>query len=68
MAGSFFKTPLVSLRLLAEFTENTTAAYHSIRRLSGEVKLACLAGFDQCELKGFRQGGAAVDMKSRLWC
>lgn len=64
-AGSFFKNPLVSSEIAAELQKNypTIPLYP---QENGEVKLAAGWLIDRCELKGFRQGGAAVHDKQAL--
>lgn len=64
-AGSFFKNPLVSSETAAELQKQypTIPLYPQD---GGEVKLAAGWLIDRCELKGFRQGGAAVHEKQAL--
>ncbi|MBK0004524.1 UDP-N-acetylmuramate dehydrogenase [Erwinia sp. S38] len=64
-AGSFFKNPLVSSKVAAELQQHYPAI-PLYPQVSGEVKLAAGWLIDQCELKGFRQGGAAVHEKQAL--
>lgn len=64
-AGSFFKNPLVS----AETAAYLQARYPDIPHYPqerGEVKLAAGWLIDQCSLKGFRHGGAAVHQQQAL--
>ncbi|WP_338634940.1 UDP-N-acetylmuramate dehydrogenase [Erwinia persicina] len=64
-AGSFFKNPLVS----AETAAYLKARYPDIPHYpqeKGEVKLAAGWLIDQCSLKGFRHGGAAVHQQQAL--
>jgi len=64
-AGSFFKNPVIDV---AKFAQIQTA-YPNIPnypQADGTVKLAAGWLIDQCELKGFRLGGAAVHEKQAL--
>lgn len=64
-AGSFFKNPLVSTAK----AEDLKAHYPTIplyKQDNGEVKLAAGWLIEQCALKGFRYGGAAVHDKQAL--
>lgn len=64
-AGSFFKNPLVSAEVAAGLKER----YQAIPlypQEGGEVKLAAGWLIDQCDLKGFHQGDAAVHEKQAL--
>lgn len=64
-AGSFFKNPLVSADLAAALLIN----YPDIPQYpqqGGTVKLAAGWLIDQCALKGFRLGGAAVHQQQAL--
>ncbi|QGU89324.1 UDP-N-acetylmuramate dehydrogenase [Erwinia sorbitola] len=64
-AGSFFKNPLVS----AELAEQLRTEYPGIPQYpqdGGSVKLAAGWLIDQCTLKGFRLGGAAVHQQQAL--
>lgn len=64
-AGSFFKNPLVSADLAAALQ----IKYPNIPQYpqeSGNVKLAAGWLIDQCALKGFRLGGAAVHQQQAL--
>lgn len=64
-AGSFFKNPLVSAtkaeRILATFPSAP-----SYRQKNGTVKLAAGWLIDQCHLKGYAIGGAAVHQQQAL--
>ncbi len=64
-AGSFFKNPVIDA---AKFAQIQTA-YPNIPnypQANGTVKLAAGWLIDQCELKGFQVGGAAVHEKQAL--
>lgn len=63
--GSFFKNPVVS----AEQADALSAQYPNMPRYpqaDGSVKLAAGWLIDQCRLKGFQIGGAAVHEKQAL--
>lgn len=63
--GSFFKNPLVS----REQTDRLMQVYPDMPhypQANGEVKLAAGWLIDQCQLKGFRTGGAAVHQQQAL--
>lgn len=64
-AGSFFKNPLVS----ADIAAALKAQYPDIPQYpqnADEVKLAAGWLIDQCALKGYRHGGAAVHQQQAL--
>ncbi len=64
-AGSFFKNPLVSAELAAIIADK----FPNMPRYpqdDGQVKLAAGWLIDQCELKGYRHGGAAVHLQQAL--
>ncbi len=64
-AGSFFKNPLVS----ADAAQNLLRCYPDAPHYpqpDGAVKLAAGWLIDQCALKGYRSGGAAVHEKQAL--
>lgn len=64
-AGSFFKNPIISL---AKLTELQTACPHipHYPQADGTVKLPAGWLIDQCQLKGFQLGGAAVHTEQAL--
>lgn len=64
-AGSFFKNPLIT----ADLAEQLISRYPDIPlypQASGEVKVAAGWLIEQCQLKGFRYGGAAVHQYQAL--
>ena len=63
--GSFFKNPLVSAEQLTELLAQWPAIPH-YPQPDGEVKLAAGWLIDQCQLKGFSVGGAAVHRQQAL--
>lgn len=64
-AGSFFKNPLVSEEKGAELVALYPGMPHYPQR-DGQVKLAAGWLIDQCELKGYQIGGAAVHRQQAL--
>ncbi|ULJ61170.1 UDP-N-acetylmuramate dehydrogenase [Wielerella bovis] len=63
--GSFYKNPIVSAKL----ADNIQAAYPNMPRYpqdNGNVKLAAAWLIDQCSLKNYQIGGAAVHDKQAL--
>ncbi len=64
-AGSFFKNPLVSADVAQNLLRHYPEAPH-YPQPSGEVKLAAGWLIDQCAMKGFRLGAAAVHEKQAL--
>ncbi|MEZ3501829.1 UDP-N-acetylmuramate dehydrogenase [Pantoea sp. KPR_PJ] len=63
--GSFFKNPLIG----REQAEKLTGSYPGMPhypQANGDVKLAAGWLIDQCQLKGFRVGGAAVHQQQAL--
>lgn len=64
-AGSFFKNPLIDAEFAREFLRQYPDAPH-YPQPSGEIKLAAGWLIDQCSLKGFRLGAAAVHEKQAL--
>lgn len=63
--GSFFKNPLISLER-AEKLKLACPDMPCYPQGNGEVKLAAGWLIDQCQLKGFRIGGAAVHQQQAL--
>ncbi|MFS2224416.1 UDP-N-acetylmuramate dehydrogenase [Pantoea sp. B65] len=64
-AGSFFKNPLVS----AEQAATIASEFPNMPQYwqeNGQVKLAAGWLIDQCDLKGYRNGGAAVHRQQAL--
>ncbi|CAI1955386.1 UDP-N-acetylmuramate dehydrogenase [Serratia ficaria] len=64
-AGSFFKNPLVSAEKSAELIAQYPGMPH-YPQADGQVKLAAGWLIEQCELKGYRIGGAAVHRQQAL--
>lgn len=64
-AGSFFKNPVVDAHHAAELLINYPGAPH-YPQPDGTVKLAAGWLIDQCSLKGYRSGGAAVHRNQAL--
>ncbi|AEF43385.1 UDP-N-acetylenolpyruvoylglucosamine reductase [Serratia sp. AS12] len=64
-AGSFFKNPLVSEQKGAELVALYPGMPHYPQQ-DGQVKLAAGWLIDQCELKGYQIGGAAVHRQQAL--
>ena len=64
-AGSFFKNPVVSAEQAASLLADFPHAPH-YPQSNGEVKLAAGWLIDQCQLKGYRVGGAAVHQQQAL--
>lgn len=63
--GSFFKNPLVSREQANQLLLSYPNMPH-YPQANGEVKLAAGWLIDQCDLKGFRLGGAAVHQQQAL--
>ncbi|MBF0751397.1 MULTISPECIES: UDP-N-acetylmuramate dehydrogenase [Pasteurellaceae] len=64
-AGSFFKNPVVTAEQFAEIQKQAENVPH-FPQADGSVKLAAGWLIDQCHLKGFQIGGAAVHEKQAL--
>lgn len=64
-AGSFFKNPLISAEQFAEVRKQHPTIPH-YPQADGSVKLPAGWLIDQCGLKGFAIGGAAVHTKQAL--
>ncbi|OOF45760.1 UDP-N-acetylmuramate dehydrogenase [Rodentibacter trehalosifermentans] len=64
-AGSFFKNPVVSAEQFADIQKLSENIPHFPQN-NGSVKLAAGWLIDQCHLKGFQIGGAAVHEKQAL--
>ena len=64
-AGSFFKNPVISAEDFAQLQTNFPYIPH-YPQADGSVKLAAGWLIDQCDLKGFQVGGAAVHTQQAL--
>lgn len=64
-AGSFFKNPVVAAELAESLLKQYPALPH-YPQPDGQVKLAAGWMIDQCGLKGYQLGGAAVHEKQAL--
>lgn len=64
-AGSFFKNPVIDAQCAAELLKAYPEAPH-YPQTDGMIKLAAGWLIDQCELKGYRCGGAAVHRNQAL--
>mgnify|MGYP000866682432 CR=1 FL=1 len=64
-AGSFFKNPVINAQQAAALLAAWPQAPH-YPQSHGEVKLAAGWLIDQCQLKGYRIGGAAVHQQQAL--
>ena len=64
-AGSFFKNPVVSVEQFAKIQKQVENLPH-FPQPDGSVKLAAGWLIDQCHLKGFQIGGAAVHQQQAL--
>lgn len=64
-AGSFFKNPVVGADIAADILLHHPQAPH-YPQSDGRIKLAAGWLIDQCNLKGYRHGGAAVHEKQAL--
>ena len=64
-AGSFFKNPVVSAEQFAKIQKQVENLPHFPQH-DGSVKLAAGWLIDQCHLKGFQIGGAAVHQQQAL--
>ncbi|OCQ53005.1 UDP-N-acetylenolpyruvoylglucosamine reductase [Photorhabdus australis subsp. thailandensis] len=65
-AGSFFKNPIVSAEVAATIKENYPDSPQYYSHTDGAFKLAAGWLIEQCNLKGYRIGGAAVHLKQAL--
>jgi UDP-N-acetylmuramate dehydrogenase len=63
--GSFFKNPLITLELANALLEQWPGMPH-YPQANGDVKLAAGWLIDQCHLKGYQVGGAAVHRQQAL--
>lgn len=63
--GSFFKNPVISAESAEEILQHFPQMPH-YPQTHGEIKLAAGWLIDQCQLKGFRIGGAAVHQQQAL--
>lgn len=64
-AGSFFKNPVIDTELAAHLIANYPHIPH-YPQTDGRVKLAAGWLIDQCQLKGYQVGGAAVHRQQAL--
>ncbi|NHB94703.1 UDP-N-acetylmuramate dehydrogenase [Photorhabdus cinerea] len=64
-AGSFFKNPIVSAEIAAKIKENYPDS-PQYPHTNGTFKLAAGWLIEQCNLKGYRIGGAAVHLRQAL--
>ena len=64
-AGSFFKNPVVDAAIAEDIVKRYPNAPHYIQP-DGSVKLAAGWLIDQCALKGYQIGGAAVHQQQAL--
>ena len=64
-AGSFFKNPVVDAAIAEDIVKRYPNAPH-YRQPDGSVKLAAGWLIDQCALKGYQIGGAAVHQQQAL--
>lgn len=64
-AGSFFKNPVINAAQAASLLSRFPQAPH-YPQINGDVKLAAGWLIDQCQLKGYRVGGAAVHQQQAL--
>ncbi|WMY95846.1 MAG: UDP-N-acetylmuramate dehydrogenase [Arsenophonus sp.] len=64
-AGSFFKNPVVS-QIIANRIKILYPQCPTYHQLDGKVKLSAGWLIDQCNLKGYQYGGAAVDMNQAV--
>lgn len=64
-AGSFFKNPLVSAQLCQNLLLQYPKMPHFLQS-EGDFKLAAGWLIDQCDLKGYRVGGASVHSRQAL--
>ena len=64
-AGSFFKNPVVSAQQFERLQQNYATIPH-FPQPDGSIKLAAGWLIDQCGLKGFQIGGAAVHQQQAL--
>lgn len=64
-AGSFFKNPVISAQTFAFLQQEYPAIPH-YPQADGQVKLAAGWLIEQCQLKGYQLGGAAVHQQQSL--